>query len=57
MNREWTSFCFCCAARLALKIVLEAGRKELCGLENCTGSRKNCVTLKIVLEAERVVWP
>ena len=31
---------------MALKIVLEAGRKELCGLENCAGSRK-----------ERVVWP
>ena len=31
---------------VALKIVLEAGRKELCGLENCIGSIK-----------ERVVWP
>ena len=31
---------------MALKIVLEAGRKELYGLENCSGSRK-----------ERVVWP
>ena len=31
---------------MALKIVLEAGGKELCGLEICSGSRR-----------ERVVWP
>ena len=28
---------------MALKIVLEAGRKELCGPENCSGSRRERV--------------